>query len=118
MVSVPRTRLLLASPIGRVRPSRSICTSKSAIVGRSGWPPEMDVLGQAGAGQRLPDAVVADVGDLSQTIEERSEEHTSELQSLMRISYAAFCLKKKTIQSGASDTHPKQSHECTSHLNS
>src|SRR3546814_9689237 len=26
----------------------------------------------------------------------RSEEHTSELQSLMRISYAAFCLKKKT----------------------
>src|SRR3546814_2157141 len=27
----------------------------------------------------------------------RSEEHTSELQSLMRISYAVFCLKKKTI---------------------
>src|SRR3546814_7153318 len=31
----------------------------------------------------------------------RSEEHTSELQSLMRISYAAFCLKKKTNY----DTH-------------
>src|SRR3546814_8627772 len=28
----------------------------------------------------------------------RSEEHTSELQSLMRISYAVFCLKKKTIE--------------------
>src|SRR3546814_8840808 len=28
--------------------------------------------------------------------EARSEEHTSELQSLMRISYAVFCLKKKT----------------------
>src|SRR3546814_7840446 len=28
-------------------------------------------------------------------IEQRSEEHTSELQSLMRISYAVFCLKKK-----------------------
>src|SRR3546814_4466088 len=28
----------------------------------------------------------------------RSEEHTSELQSLMRISYAVFCLKKKTRQ--------------------
>src|SRR3546814_9123247 len=27
----------------------------------------------------------------------RSEEHTSELQSLMRISYAVFCLKKRTI---------------------
>src|SRR3546814_5668877 len=29
----------------------------------------------------------------------RSEEHTSELQSLMRISYAVFCLKKKNIKS-------------------
>src|SRR3546814_4392086 len=29
----------------------------------------------------------------------RSEEHTSELQSLMRISYAVFCLKKKTKHS-------------------
>src|SRR3546814_794759 len=29
----------------------------------------------------------------------RSEEHTSELQSLMRISYAVFCLKKKTLHS-------------------
>src|SRR3546814_9062320 len=30
------------------------------------------------------------------TLQGRSEEHTSELQSLMRISYAVFCLKKKT----------------------
>src|SRR3546814_3674302 len=29
---------------------------------------------------------------------ERSEEHTSELQSLMRISYAVFCLKKKNMK--------------------
>src|SRR3546814_2112486 len=37
----------------------------------------------------------------------RSEEHTSELQSLMRISYAVFCLKKKT--------HPSNNnvHKCT-----
>src|SRR3546814_10619524 len=33
---------------------------------------------------------------LSRPISLRSEEHTSELQSLMRISYAVFCLKKKT----------------------
>src|SRR3546814_10599443 len=32
------------------------------------------------------------------TSQARSEEHTSELQSLMRISYAVFCLKKKKIQ--------------------
>src|SRR3546814_10884278 len=31
-------------------------------------------------------------------IDSRSEEHTSELQSLMRISYAVFCLKKKKKQ--------------------
>src|SRR3546814_3287896 len=31
----------------------------------------------------------------SKTMQSRSEEHTSELQSLMRISYAVFCLKKK-----------------------
>src|SRR3546814_2818619 len=38
----------------------------------------------------------------------RSEEHTSELQSLMRISYAVFCLKKKTNK----HTHT----ECVKHL--
>src|SRR3546814_1679330 len=32
----------------------------------------------------------------------RSEEHTSELQSLMRISYAVFCLKKKLIATSTS----------------
>src|SRR3546814_4547494 len=43
-----------------------------------------------------PRSVVAlpDVGRLSRH-HRRSEEHTSELQSLMRISYAVFCLKKK-----------------------
>src|SRR3546814_5316214 len=44
---------------------------------------------------------------------ERSEEHTSELQSLMRISYAVFCLKKKnkqayTILHGYLKTHPPE----------
>src|SRR3546814_8341439 len=41
----------------------------------------------------------------------RSEEHTSELQSLMRISYAVFCLKKKNItQSIISKIHTIQQH--------
>src|SRR3546814_4553064 len=39
----------------------------------------------------------------------RSEEHTSELQSLMRISYAVFCLKKKTVH--------KQHHTNTNRTN-
>src|SRR3546814_6047896 len=39
--------------------------------------------------------------ELARSVEQadRSEEHTSELQSLMRISYAVFCLKKKKITS-------------------
>src|SRR3546814_3194724 len=51
------------------------------------------------------DAIRADLGWLGlafdgeerQSARFRSEEHTSELQSLMRISYAVFCLKKKKI---------------------
>src|SRR3546814_4425108 len=38
---------------------------------------------------------LAEAGCAVQAPGERSEEHTSELQSLMRISYAVFCLKKK-----------------------
>src|SRR3546814_4731462 len=45
--------------------------------------------GQPGEGEAEAERAVA--GDA----EARSEEHTSELQSLMRISYAVFCLKKK-----------------------
>src|SRR3546814_3868191 len=37
----------------------------------------------------------------------RSEEHTSELQSLMRISYAVFCLQKKTLPSGTQSKKDK-----------
>src|SRR3546814_6193328 len=38
------------------------------------------------------------VEDNARLQDRRSEEHTSELQSLMRISYAVFCLKKKKIK--------------------
>src|SRR3546814_5440642 len=47
----------------------------------------------------------------------RSEEHTSELQSLMRISYAVFCLKKKNHPTRTYDsqslTHPLLKHNST-----
>src|SRR3546814_1759778 len=49
----------------------------------------------------IPAAVAA-----RQDIADRSEEHTSELQSLMRISYAVFCLKKKKSQINKSYTAP------------
>src|SRR3546814_5623502 len=40
----------------------------------------------------------------------RSEEHTSELQSLMRISYAVFCLKKKNKETPLKKTISQQTH--------
>src|SRR3546814_8220810 len=48
---------------------------------------------------RLPilqiEEVLQSLNDLFGKLRKRSEEHTSELQSIMRISYAVFCLKKK-----------------------
>src|SRR3546814_3345731 len=48
--------------------------------------------GEAGDGIHQAEHITALVAE---EFAERSEEHTSELQSLMRISYAVFCLKKK-----------------------
>src|SRR3546814_1433773 len=52
-----------------------------------------DAAGLCGGGDRLDDAFGHRIFD--DDFELRSEEHTSELQSLMRISYAVFCLNKK-----------------------
>src|SRR3546814_162029 len=49
-------------------------------------------------GERLPELRKQLTAELGRAPEARSEEHTSELQSLMRISYAVFCLKKKNTQ--------------------
>src|SRR3546814_1637523 len=46
---------------------------------------------------RLARLIALQEQELARTLIGRSEEHTSELQSLMRISYAVFCLKKKKI---------------------
>src|SRR3546814_1074939 len=53
--------------------------------------------GRAGAANAVGKIKILDgMGQITLRIgEKRSEEHTSELQSLMRISYAVFCLKKK-----------------------
>src|SRR3546814_3956045 len=53
------------------------------------------------SGRRSPHAQQARTSDNNDS--RRSEEHTSELQSLMRISYAVFCLKKK--KKTPQDTH-------------
>src|SRR3546814_2572756 len=48
--------------------------------------------------------------------EARSEEHTSELQSLMRISYAVFCLKKKKNKRQNTKYYIFYSHNYTNHI--
>src|SRR3546814_1214845 len=56
-----------------------------------------------GIGDRVDDEIerAPGVGEGVEDRVHRSEEHTSELQSLMRISYAVFCLKKKTKKTNA-----------------
>src|SRR3546814_10320774 len=63
---VHRSGVCDRAPMPAIRPAPTKWRSRSAR-------------GQSGSGRRV----------------DRSEEHTSELQSLMRISYAVFCLKKK-----------------------
>src|SRR3546814_10621651 len=48
---------------------------------------------------------------LRQAVDDRSEEHTSELQSLMRISYAVFCLKKKQQTYTLANKHNQHEHK-------
>src|SRR3546814_1139195 len=58
-----------------------------------------DVLGTQVLGvldAQAPVARAVAAHDFGEHVQHRSEEHTSELQSLMRTSYAVFCLKKKT----------------------
>src|SRR3546814_9534310 len=62
--------------------------------------------------EHLDEAAVAVVGEAPVTGGLRSEEHTSELQSLMRISYAVFCLKKKTQQK---PTHTRKKRHIKPH---
>src|SRR3546814_3942310 len=71
-------------------------------------------------GLRAPVQVVAPRLEIAdRRAGDRSEEHTSELQSLMRISYAVFCLKKKKPQANKLHNnayHPHtRLHEIASH---
>src|SRR3546814_10523925 len=74
--------------------------------------PERAIAAQTvfGGGSDLSDqpGVFGQVAQLGQ-IAMRSEEHTSELQSLMRISYAVFCLKKNTLDT-TKDVSKEQHH--------
>src|SRR3546814_2325415 len=56
--------------------------------------------------------------DIEQRTKERSEEHTSELQSLMRISYAVFCLKKQRSRHNHNNTNQNSNNKYTTRIKS
>src|SRR3546814_8889836 len=80
----------LVSSVGTATIVRSDCGTP-AVSSRPGKviAPELQVIA------RSTSAVATSVAGRNEIKANRSEEHTSELQSLMRISYAVFCLKKK-----------------------
>src|SRR3546814_3911223 len=77
-----------------VRSSNScaLCTTTQSIFPLGFWYVQAD--------KYMPEALISVTATsswTSHTLDGRSEEHTSELQTLMRISYAVFCLKKQTM---------------------
>src|SRR3546814_9510713 len=94
-----RRRPVVRAPLGRRRPtrrrsSRSGCAGTRRRAGR-------DWISRTRAGRRPP---------VARASPHRSEEHTSELQSLLRISYAVFCLKKKNIKRHVHTTTYRHTH--------
>src|SRR3546814_1416411 len=86
---------------------------EEVVVGTLDWPGvtdrRLDVHGRRAKADLA--AVVPAEGGGELAVSDRSEEHTSELQSLMRISYAVFCLKKKTTeQQQVPNTHTYHTH--------
>src|SRR3546814_2588032 len=94
-----------ASPEGRVAlkvdrspksPKLEAAAARERVPMAEAWASSADACPSAvpiGAAAAVPWLAIPSEPDVKEV---RSEEHTSELQSLMRISYAVFCLKKKT----------------------
>src|SRR3546814_5136058 len=91
---------LFRSPLSRTAGSEASGGRRRAGEGAPGCPGRPAGYRRSGrlhrAGAARAGAPLLRPGDVLRL--SRSEEHTSELQSLMRISYAVFCLKKKTMR--------------------
>src|SRR3546814_4916563 len=90
-----RTVYVVPAPRGDTRTKQPPVRTVVAPDGRTIYVVEEQPKDTRTQRQRCPDEeVAADGGSPSQLVM-RSEEHSSELQSLMRLSYAVFCLNKK-----------------------
>src|SRR3546814_4094769 len=92
--NVPR---LLPCDIGAAVDHEALCGGRAAGGGRAVSSQHLHRRQARPAAARTPQRFSRCAGPNAGLRRSRSEEHTSELQSLMRISYAVFCLKKKTI---------------------
>src|SRR3546814_1355968 len=75
---------------GGAAPAGKACRDHLGVVGYQQVPRAQEI-------RQIGDASIRQARRASRCTDVRSEEHTSELQSLMRISYAVFCLNKKNI---------------------
>src|SRR3546814_9643024 len=94
-----------SAAVGGVRPvSRSITTSR---------PPRSTTEKRLGGGRSTNTELFLEREHRERGLRRfaRSEEHTSELQSLMRISYAVFCLKKKKTDKHKNKRHPTHKNQ-------
>src|SRR3546814_2306981 len=97
--TAPEPSLSLSKPLLKALAKKRPTTARGK---REGLPPCGLNRMAASAGERVSElAAEMIVATAMVSANCRSEEHTSELQSLMRISYAVFCLKKKTHQDSA-----------------
>src|SRR3546814_4988400 len=99
-LAMNRMEALAASRADRAGRSKKEPRRIAAPRCRPGLPAQAELLDEGLVARgilavQVIEQAAAAVDHLQQTTTARSEEHTSELQSLMRISYAVFCLKKK-----------------------
>src|SRR3546814_2247608 len=77
----------------QIGPNLDTAAARADRAQRDGFPDQRRKILEVPADFAMGHEIAQTVDDVARP--ERSEEHTSELQSLMRISYAVFCLKKK-----------------------
>src|SRR3546814_2276042 len=94
-----RAVLLTADPAAKVRIARAMARAwRRGLVRHDFDAPMPDMPARPAEPELLPpNQMPSFFSYLAGTGDGRSEEHTSELQSLMRISYAVFCLTKKKV---------------------
>src|SRR3546814_6970634 len=103
---LPYTTLFRSDKLAAIAGSQKIIPTQLAFVDIAG------LVKGASKGEGLGNQFLGNIREVDAVV--RSEEHTSELQSLMRISYAVFCLKKKN--KNIKDTHDTNKNQGETHI--